>query len=248
MVPGGNTISIVDLASRRRTGDIDLGKYRRPHGIEFGESGRLYVTTDFPAAVVVVDPAERKIVKAVELEDTLPHMLAVTRDEKRAYVACSGSGTEAIVDLEAGTAKAVEIGGVPMGIRLSPDEKRVWATNRTGEAIVAIDTAVGSIFNRHPMMGQPVRLALSPDKRRVLVSFIGSGDAAVLDAITMQPERRFPVGKRAEGLAYDAEGKFVYVTAQGEDKMLKVSTTSWKPVLEIKTGAKPDTPIVFDLR
>ena len=34
---GGNTISIIDLEQRKRTGVIDLGDYRRPHGM--GGSG-----------------------------------------------------------------------------------------------------------------------------------------------------------------------------------------------------------------
>ena len=54
--PGDNTISVIDLAARRKMDDIDLGKYHRPHGIERGKSGRLYVTTDFPAAVLMIDP------------------------------------------------------------------------------------------------------------------------------------------------------------------------------------------------
>src|SRR3954454_2901394 len=38
---GGRTLSIVDLAAARRVGTIDLGQFRRPHGIVAGFSGRL---------------------------------------------------------------------------------------------------------------------------------------------------------------------------------------------------------------
>ena len=31
---GGNTISIIDIGQRKRIGAIDLGKYRRPHGLD----------------------------------------------------------------------------------------------------------------------------------------------------------------------------------------------------------------------
>src|SRR5207247_10879698 len=44
--PGGNTVSIVDLARRAKVGEIALGESRRPHGIELGPSGRLYVTVE----------------------------------------------------------------------------------------------------------------------------------------------------------------------------------------------------------
>ena len=45
---GGKTISIVDLNMGRRIGTIDLGTFRRPHGIVLGLSGRAYVTVDHP--------------------------------------------------------------------------------------------------------------------------------------------------------------------------------------------------------
>src|SRR5439155_14664183 len=54
---GFNSISIVNLTALKKEATIDLGRYHRPHGIERGHSGRLYVTTDFPPAVLVIDPA-----------------------------------------------------------------------------------------------------------------------------------------------------------------------------------------------
>src|SRR5712692_4853079 len=39
---GGNTVSIVDLRSRKKIGEISLGEYRRPHGIDIDRNtGRL---------------------------------------------------------------------------------------------------------------------------------------------------------------------------------------------------------------
>ena len=39
---GGNTISIVDLVSRKNAGTIQLGEFRRPHGIDLDrKTGRL---------------------------------------------------------------------------------------------------------------------------------------------------------------------------------------------------------------
>ena len=53
---GGNSISIVDLEKRQTIGEITLGEFNRPHGIEMGRSTRLYVTCDFPPSVLIVDP------------------------------------------------------------------------------------------------------------------------------------------------------------------------------------------------
>jgi len=246
--PGDNTISIIDLVARNKTADISLGKYRRPHGIERGKSGRLYVTTDFPAAVLVIDPKERKVVREFPLEETLPHMLAVTRDEKTAVVACAGSASIAVLSLETGRSSPIDIGGTPMGVILNTADKRAYATNRNGESISAIDIERAVLITKILLPGDPVRLQYNPDRTKIVVTFIGAGDAAVIDTLTMKPEYRFPAGKAAEGLTFDDKGKYLYITAQGEDKLLKFTTTDWRLVLQVPTGAKPDTPAIFPLK
>ena len=60
---GGNSISILDLVRREKLGEIELGKFHRPHGIELGRSGRLYATCDFPPSLLVIDPAKRAILR-----------------------------------------------------------------------------------------------------------------------------------------------------------------------------------------
>jgi DNA-binding beta-propeller fold protein YncE len=60
---GGNKISILDLAAARVIGEIDLGQFHRPHGIEMARSGRLYVTVDFPPTLLVIDPQQKKILR-----------------------------------------------------------------------------------------------------------------------------------------------------------------------------------------
>jgi DNA-binding beta-propeller fold protein YncE len=248
MEPGGNSISIVDLEKRAAVGEIALGDYHRPHGIERGASGRLYVTVDFPPALLVIDPAGRKIVKAHKLEDTMPHMVAVTRDESKAYIGCSGSASIAIVDLNTGAANSIEIGGVPMGLTLSPDERRVFATTRTANNVAVIDATSAKLRTAIPIPGQPVRLRISPDKRWLVVTTIGSGEAYGVDLLSLKPTYKVPIGRAAEGIEFDRKGAFFYVTAQGDNKIVKVSTDTWRPVLEIKTGERPDTPALLRLK
>ena len=49
----GNTISILDRATRKKIGVIDLGAYRRSHGIAVDpKTGRLAVTVENPAAAL----------------------------------------------------------------------------------------------------------------------------------------------------------------------------------------------------
>ncbi|MCI0391776.1 MAG: hypothetical protein MOB07_23785 [Acidobacteria bacterium] len=138
---GGNTISILDLVRREKLGAIELGKFHRPHGIELGRSGRLYVTCDFPPSLLVIDPAKRAILREYPVGQSLPHMVMITRDEKKAYTANSGSGTVTSIDLVTGKViKHIDIGGVPMGMARSKDARLLYAANRTGNRVAIIDT------------------------------------------------------------------------------------------------------------
>jgi YVTN family beta-propeller protein len=136
---GGNTITIVDLVERKKIGEIELGKFHRPHGIERGRSGLLYVTTDFPPSLLVIDPLQKKIVREIPVGQSLPHMVVVTRDERKAYTANSGAGSVTAIDLKTGKViKHISIGGVPMGLerRLSGDYRPHAYRTRHGRATV----------------------------------------------------------------------------------------------------------------
>jgi hypothetical protein len=91
---GGHTISIVDLEAGARVATIDLGRFRRPHGIALGFSGRVYITVDHPAAVLEVDTEARRVAAEHLLDQALPHMVAVSKDERYLYTANAGAGTD----------------------------------------------------------------------------------------------------------------------------------------------------------
>jgi YVTN family beta-propeller protein len=241
---GGRAVAILDLASRRKLGEIDLGEFRRPHGIEVGHrTGRLYVTCDRPAALLIVDPQRRTVEHAIRLANAqaLPHMVAVSANEQSAYVANSGAGSVSVIDLAARKETGqITIGGVPMGMALTADGQRLFATNRTADGVAVIDTAAAKVTRIIEIRGQPVRANLTPDERNLLVTLIDTGELAVVDVRELALSRRLAVGQRVEGLLIDAPGRFAYASAQADNKIVKFSLSDWRPVLEIKTAERPD--------
>jgi YVTN family beta-propeller protein len=248
---GANTITVLNLPSLKREVSIDLGRYHRPHGIERGHSGRLYVTTDFPPAILVIDPQNHsgsKVLGTIDLDQTLPHMLALSADERKLYVANAGSASVAVLLLGAQGERlgssAVAVGGVPTGLALSPDERSLYVATRDGNEVVVIDTPSARVRARVSLPGQPARVRLTPAGSFLVTSLIEAGDVAIVDTTSLKVVHRFAVGAHAEGLTLDAIGGFGYVSVQGENKVVKFSLLDWKPVLEIKTGAAPD-PILI---
>src|SRR6185295_7572128 len=244
---GGNSIAIIDLGARKKIGEISLGDYHRPHGIEFAKSGNLYVTTDYPPTLLVINPGTKKILHHFETGQLLPHMVAVMEGEKKAYTANSGSESVTMIPLDGkGQRKHIRVGGVPMGVALSADNRKLYVANRTGDAVVVIDTAKDEVAARINIPGQPVRVHLTPDNRQMLVTLIDAGDVALVDTGTMKVLQRFHAGVNAEGLGMDRDGKFGYVSAQGDNQVIKFSLKDWKQVLTIKTATRPDPIVVLE--
>lgn len=243
---GGNTISIVDLKSKTVTGSISLGEYHRPHGIELGKSGKLYVTCDLPSAVLIIDPIQRKIERAIRYPGKeLPHMLAVSHDESRFYTANAGNGAITVYDLKSNVAKSIEVGGVPMGLALTKDERTLYVATRTADTIVEVDTLRWAARRTFKLEGQPVRLQLLPDEKRMLVSLIVDGSMVVLDTQTGKETQRLKVGLNAEGMHIDPQTSEGFISAQGEKRVIRFSLTDFKRKGAVTTQERPDPILIW---
>ncbi|HYV61609.1 MAG TPA: hypothetical protein VE958_02985, partial [Bryobacteraceae bacterium] len=72
----GHTIAVIDLASRKMTGTIDVSPYQAPHGLQVDAKGTLYVTCDTSRKFLVIDPKTKTITAAIDTEGT-GHWIAV---------------------------------------------------------------------------------------------------------------------------------------------------------------------------
>lgn len=243
---GGNTITIVDLHTRKVEGTISTGEYRRPHAIELLPSGRFYITTEIPAAVHVLDPVRREIMESIPVSGKLPHMIYVKHDESKAWTADSGSGTVSVIDLKRrAQTGSIETGGVPMGFAASPDEKLLYLATREGNEIVIIGTATDAVLDRIPMPGRPGRLLLTPDGKTLIAACIGSDEAVLIDTATRKEFARQGKFSRAEGMTMHPDGKSFWLSAQMDNKVVRLSLPDLKVLQEIETKAKPDPLVIW---
>jgi YVTN family beta-propeller protein len=243
---GANSISVIDVAQRAVTGEIDLGEYHRPHGIEIGRDGLLYVTTDEPASVLIVDPEERRVLARMDPGQKLPHMVQLSRDETKAYSANSGSGSVSVMNVrDHRLIRTIDVGGVPMGFALDRRGERLYVATRSGHQVVVLDTRRDVVIARWEVKGQPARLRLTPDERHLLVSLIESGEVAAVNVRNGKEAARFTVGRNAEGLYTDAVSRCGYVSAQGDNEIVEFSLTDWKVLRRIPTAARPDPMLIL---
>src|SRR5262249_29679347 len=95
----GHLLSILDLATRTHSGDIDLSPHIAPHGLQIGPDGLLYITCENSAVVALVDLARRKLVDAIETGSTNAHRLAIAPDGKRLYTENEEDASISVIDL-----------------------------------------------------------------------------------------------------------------------------------------------------
>src|SRR5262249_15873978 len=105
---GGNTVSVVDLQTRKRAATIDLRPFRRPHGIDLDRrSGRLYVTTELPDQLLVIDTGSLKVVRTYDTKGKTSHIVTISRDGRWALVSNAGSSNVSAIELATGNVKLV---------------------------------------------------------------------------------------------------------------------------------------------
>ena len=139
---GGNTVSIIDVAARKKIGEISLGKYHRPHGIDLDRrTGLLAVTCEFPDALLIVDPVKRTVVKVYETKGKTSHMVKFGPGGARAFVSNSTSNDVACILLASGEVRSIPTGERPEGSVLSQSGHELYVCNREGRTISVIDTA-----------------------------------------------------------------------------------------------------------
>jgi YVTN family beta-propeller protein len=184
----GNSLTVINIAAAEVVDTIDLGGYRRPHGLSWLPDNRhALVTVEDSRAVLLVDIERGKIIWAIATDEPVSHMVAVDPAGKNAYVTNIGSGSISVVDIEGGILKAtVKVGNGTEGIAISADGRQLWATNRESDTVVVMDPATMKIHTTLGSIGFPIRVTLSPDGQEALVSRAYAGRVEFYNTQTLQ--------------------------------------------------------------
>ena len=110
--PGGNTLTVIDVPGLRVARTIELGQYRRPHGIVFLPGDSLVaVTSESTGNVVIVNVAAGVVRSAIPTTQNGSHMVAVVGDGSLMYTGNIGSNS--VSELDGRTGKFVRLWQVP---------------------------------------------------------------------------------------------------------------------------------------
>jgi YVTN family beta-propeller protein len=256
----GSTLTVVDVPGAKVVKTVSLGDHKRPHGILFlpGDE-RLLVTAEASQALLVVNLPKGEVEKVIPTGQEVSHMVAVSGDGSRAFVANIGSGSITAIDLEAGSSLGnVTTGDGAEGICVSPDGSQVWVSNRGADTISLVDGKTLKVVQTLESSSFPIRAEITPDGRWVLVTNARSGDLTVIDARERKVARRVSLaleGKDPEGRLFGnrfgrssvpigieiaPDGQRAYIAHAQADVIQIVDLATWKPIGHLSAGAEPD--------
>jgi YVTN family beta-propeller protein len=254
----GSTLTLIDVAAAQVVKTIDLGEYRRPHGLVFLDERRALVTSEVSKALLEVDVEAGKVTAAVTTGQEVSHMVAVTPDGTRAFVANIGSGSVTAVDLkEKARLKDIKTGDGAEGITVTPDGRQVWVVNRAADTVSVIDAATLEVLATLPSASFPIRAEATPDGKRVLVSNAKSGDLSVFTTADRKLERRIHLALTGTpnperlmsgfgdssvpiGIEIAPDGKRAYVAHANADQISIVDLETGTKVGSLTAGKEPD--------
>lgn len=252
----GGTLTVIDVAAARAARTIDVGAGRRPHGIAFVGPSRAVVTAEGAKALLVVDVARGEVEATIETGQEIAHMVAVTPDGRRAFVANIGSGGVTAVDLPGRRVLAhVPTGAGAEGVAVTPDGKEVWVTNRAADTVSVLDAASLRVVGTIPCASFPIRIAFTPDGRRALVTNARSGDVAVLDVAARRELARMSAaladaggegrllafrGSTPIGVLVSPDGGRAWVAHASADAIAEFDLATGKVLRTLVAGKEPD--------
>jgi len=241
---GGTTIDIFDVRTTRRLKRIDLAPNAGPHGIAWLKNGRIVATAERSQSIVLVDP-RRDSVRAVPTGQAGSHMLAISPDQRFAYVSNIMAGTVSIVDLlRAVKVDDIQVGGNPEGIAITPDGRQLWVGDDSGPRVRVVDIATRRTVRTLPTDSIAIRIAITPDGKTAIVSNMATGTLNLFDLATLKPTRSIRVSGERQAmqvtLAFGRSGRKLYVAETGRDSIAEVDLVGGKVLRRIAAGRQGD--------
>lgn len=240
---GNNTVSIVDVAARKKVGEISLGNFRRPHGIDLDRgTGKLYVTTELPDQLLAIDTTTRKILRTYDTKGKTSHIVKLGRGAKVAYVSNSSSNNIAAIDLASGAVTLIPTAVHPEGSVVSSDGSRLYSANREGASITIIDTAKNAAVGEIKSGKGTNRITITPDGSTLIYSAMQEHRVEIADIASRKVVGQIALEGEPVSLNLSPDGKLAYSSVQDKDTVYVISVADRKIVRRFQTpaGAGPD--------
>ena len=141
---------------------IDTGGYSNQMAIT-ANGKRAYVTNSEEATYVSeIDLKSRKMVGTIQLEPEYPYYIAITPDQKYAYITHGPTNAVSVINLtQKSLVKTIKCLGNPMGLAMTPDNQYVYITQSSQNRVAVLNKSTGKFCRPINVGSNPLGVAIT---------------------------------------------------------------------------------------
>jgi len=237
------SLTVIDVPGRKVLRTIDLGQYRRPHGMQFlpGDS-LLAVTSEATGNVVLVRIADGTVARAIPTTQRGSHMLAIPADGRRIFTGNITDNTVSELDVKTGTlVRTFAVPPQPEAINVTPDGSEVWVgSNATGKVSV-VDPATGKVTTVAEGFGWPYRICFTPDDAVVIIPDLRNNVVRFLERTSHEELDRLDLpDAQPQGIIAPPGTGVAFLSLSAEDRVAVIDLVTRKVITHLPAGDGPD--------
>lgn len=250
----GREVAIIDLASRKQIGAIDVSPYRAPHGMAFDGQGVLWVSCDISGVIVALDVTKREVIAAVTTGSFGTHWLAVLRSKNKLYATNKHYDFVAVIDTATRTMRTkISFPQGSEGLALSPDGLRLFVMAQRPQQFHVIDTETDQVVDVVPLTvfaatpegrNPQKRVQVAPDGATLLITSFDTGEIAIAPLSDLRSQTKLTVDKGPMGITF-ADAGLAYVMNHDQGTISIVDVPGRRVMQTFATARGPETLAVY---
>lgn len=200
-----------------------------PKQVAFTPDGsELWVTLLGGTGLEAYDPFSGQLIAEIDLPEAGSVEVIFDSTGETAYVSQMETASVYVVDVaNHAMVKRLATEGIWTKVMaLSPDEKRLWASNWVSNDVSEFDLVTGKMTRRIPTVTTPRGLALDPSGTKLYVAGYEGGDIEVIDLSDGEGSTIHHSGGALRHLVADIDDGLVYATDMALDTILVIDTAT----------------------
>lgn len=161
---------------------------------------------------VEIRPIQPKVIANVFLTSR-PSGIAITPDNRRAYIANLNSNNVIVVDIQAARAgEIIQVGRKPLGVAINPNGRFVYVANVNDNNLFVIDTHTNKVIKQVSVGQAPYGVTVTADGAKIYVSNLNSHTISIIDANTLGVIGEIQV-EAPSAMVISPDGRYAYVAS-----------------------------------
>lgn len=240
-VNGSSGLIVIDTSTNAVASTVPTS-YRPDALAILPDGSRIYAVTELE--VSVIDTATNTVVATIPFVSHLSQ-IAAHPDGSRVYVARSGPGDDGVAVIDTATNTVTDLWDVfrPVSVSVHPDGDVVYVGPIVENYVEVRDADNGALIETIALPGKPVGVVFSPEGLGFIANGVSPAGPGYVSILHPNPgvgvTDSVGVGKWIYGVAISPDGRRVYTTSRGLDRVSVFDTVMQREATRIAVGEHP---------